>query len=218
MTDAVVNAIPQGTEWVRDAGWIGVGVFALAFLVATLVCIPASPLTALAGFVFGPVAGTLLISPVGVLSATLAFVIGRSLARPWVRQRLRTRPRLAAIDAAVGRQGLRITLLLRLASVVPFAPLSYILSASHMRQRDFVLASWLGLLPGTFFYAYLGSLVRSVSLLLDGPPAAASRMGQVFYVSGLIAALAALVVIVHTARRALSHVIKPPNTNDAQFS
>jgi uncharacterized membrane protein YdjX (TVP38/TMEM64 family) len=164
LTDAVSSLF----DWTREAGWLGAGVFALVFIVATLAFVPASPLTTIAGFLYGPVWGTLLVSPVGVVAAALAFGFGRSVARPWVRRRLQHHPRLAAIDSAVGHRGFRIVFLLRLASIVPFAPLSYVLGASRIAGRDFGLASWLGLLPGTFLYVYLGSLVSSVGQILRG--------------------------------------------------
>lgn len=204
----VSDAFVSLADWTSGAGWVGVAAFALAFVVATLALVPAAPLTAIAGFTFGPGWGTLLVSPLGVLVALLAFLIGRSVARPWVQRRLVQRPRVAAVDAAIGRAGFRIVFLLRLASVVPFAPLSYALGASRVRGRDYVLASWLGLglLPGTFLYVYLGSLAGSVGQLLKGHQGA-GEAGLLFSVVGFTAAVLALVLSVRIARSALNTAI-----------
>lgn len=195
-------------DWIHGAEWVGVGVFALVFVMATLVCVPAAPLTAIAGFLFGPTCGVLLTSPLGVLSASLAWWVGRFIARPWILHRLEQRPRFAAIDAAVGQNGFRIVFLLRLASVLPFAPLSYALGASRVRRYDFILASWLGLLPGTFLYVYLGSLVNGLSQILGGGLSAAEGIGSFLYWAGGAVVLVALVVIVTVARKAFNEELE----------
>ncbi|MNQ07327.1 TVP38/TMEM64 family inner membrane protein YdjZ [compost metagenome] len=209
--DGVIEVIMQSaTQWVealRSMGGTGSALYALVFLLATVAFVPASPLTAIAGFLYGPVGGTLLVSPVGMASAMIAFVMGRTFLRPFVLRRLTTRPRQAAIDRALARDGFRIVLLLRLASIVPFAPLSYALGASRISARDFLLASWLGLLPGTFLYVYLGSLVSSVSDILSGE-ATAGNATHVLTGMGLAAAVLALLSIAHCARKAANQSIE----------
>lgn len=201
MTDTALHLI----DWIRAAGGLGALAFALVFIVATLAFVPASPLTAIAGVLYGPAWGMLLVSPVGVAAAVLAFGVGRSSGRPLVQRRLQRHPRMAALDAAVGHGGFRIVLLLRLASIVPFSPLSYALGASRISGRDFVLASWLGLLPATFLYVYLGSLVSSAHQILRGE-APATEASRVLTWLGFAAAVLALVTIARIARNAIHQV------------
>jgi uncharacterized membrane protein YdjX (TVP38/TMEM64 family) len=79
--------------------------------------------------------------------------------------------------------------LLRDASVVPFAPLNCVLGAGRVRGRDFFIGSWLGLLPGTFMYVCLGSLVPRVSEILSGNFASTSGCGRGLYWFGFAAML-----------------------------
>jgi len=206
----VIEALAQGAhawvETVRAFGGMGAGLYAVCFVIGSLMFVPASSLAAIAGFLYGPMWGTLLISPVGIVSATLAFAIGRTVARPWVRRRLMARPRLAAVDMAVATGGFRIVFLLRLASIVPFAPLSYVLGASRISGRDYVLASWLGMLPGTFLYVYLGSLASDVGQILNGE-AASGGAARALTWAGLAAAVLAIVVIARFARKAINQSI-----------
>ncbi|MCY1254133.1 TVP38/TMEM64 family inner membrane protein YdjZ [compost metagenome] len=204
MNSAVINAVASFAGWADSAGTCGVAIFALGFVCATLAFVPASPFTAVAGFLFGPVWGAVLISPLGVLVAALAFFVGRTVARPWVQRKVSRRPRLAALDAAIGGNGLRIVFLLRLASVIPFAPLNYALGASKVCSRDYVLASWLGLLPGTILYVYLGSLMSNVAEISGGHGSGA----HTFFLIGLVVAATTTVVLGRVARTALNTAIE----------
>lgn len=201
-------------EWIRGAGALGVGVYALTYVAATLLLLPGSILTAGAGFAYGPLWGTLLASPVSVLASTLAFVLGRSVARTWVSRRMEKHPRFAAIDEAIGESGFKIVFLLRLSPIFPFNLLNYALGVTRVRLRDYVIASLLGMLPGTFLYVYLGSLVTNASELLSGKRPAAGIWGQVLYWGGLAATVLVTVVITRIARKALDRALqrKDPST------
>ncbi|MCY1254199.1 SNARE associated Golgi protein [compost metagenome] len=213
MIESIVQETGSLMDSIRALGVPGAAVYAMVFLVVTLVFVPAAPLTAIAGFLYGPLWGTLLVSPVGMASAALAFFIGRHITRPWMRRRLDNRPRLAAVDRAVAREGFRLVFLLRLASIVPFAPLSYALSASRISARDFMLASWLGLLPGTVLYVYLGSLVSSVGQILRGEMVAPPLV-QALTLGGLVAAVLALWIIARFARQSFHQSIENKPSNE----
>lgn len=203
MIDLALDLVSGG----QSVNWVSAGVYALVFIIATLLLVPASPLTLIAGFLFGPVWGTALVSGVGIISASLAFLIGRTIARPTVKKLVEKHPRLAVFDVAVSLQGFRILLLLRLASIVPFAPVNYTLGTSQMRFTDFMLASWLGLLPGTFLYVYLGALVTDIHQLVMAPPTL-QHFGSGLYWGGIIGIFAILVAVVITARRALNQALR----------
>jgi uncharacterized membrane protein YdjX (TVP38/TMEM64 family) len=193
-------------EQIRGAGPIGALLYTSAYVLATLLLLPGSVLTAGAGFAYGPVLGTLVVSPASVLGATLSFLLGRSLARGWISRKVTADPRFAAIDRAIGERGFKIVLLLRLSPIVPFNLLNYALGLTRTRLRDYVLASFLGMLPGTVLYVYLGSAVTSGSELLAGRPAA-GPLGQVLYWGGLAATIAATVLVTRTAQRALHRAL-----------
>jgi uncharacterized membrane protein YdjX (TVP38/TMEM64 family) len=195
-------------EWVHDAGAAGVGLYALAYVVATLLFLPGSVLTIGAGFAYGPLFAILLVSPVSVLAATVAFLAGRSIARPWVARRMAEDPRFASIDAAVGDSGFLIVLLLRLSPLVPFNLLNYALGLTRIRLRDYVLASWIGMLPGTLLYVYLGSLLTSTSQIVSGERPPAGGWGQALYWGGFVATVLAAVLVARVARRALNRALE----------
>ena len=196
-------------EWIRDAGLVGVIVYSIAYVAATLLLLPGSILTAGAGLAYGPLWGTLLVSPVSVLAATLAFLLGRGIARKRVARRIAQHPRFSAIDEAIGDSGFKIVLLLRLSPIFPFNLLNYALGLTRVSLRDYVLASLLGMLPGTFLYVYLGSLVTSASELLSGKRPAMGLWEQILYWGGLAATLVVTVLITRMARQALNKALEP---------
>ncbi len=195
-------------DWIRGAGVSGVAVYSVAYVLATLLFLPGSLLTAGAGFAYGPLWGTLLVSPVSVTASALPFVLARSVARRSVSRRVAGNSRFAAIDGAIGSGGFKIVLLLRLSPILPFNLLNYALGLTPIRLRDYILASALGMLPGTLLYVYLGSLVTSTSELLSGTrPTGGS--GLVLYWGGLLSTVVATIFITRTAQRELRRVIEP---------
>ena len=113
--------------WVRGAGVRGMVVFALVYVLATVLFLPGVILTLGAGFAYGVVTGTAVVWVASNLGAVAAFLLGRTLARAAIAARIGTNPRFAAIDRAVGTQGLKIVLLVRLSPVFPFNLLNYAL-------------------------------------------------------------------------------------------
>jgi uncharacterized membrane protein YdjX (TVP38/TMEM64 family) len=192
-------------ESIRGAGATGVALFTAAYVAATLLLVPGSLLTAGAGFAYGPLLGTLLVSPVSVAAATLAFVLGRTAARGWIARRIAGNARFAAVDEAIGRSGFKVVLLLRLSPLFPFSVLNYALGLTRLSLRDYVVASALGMMPGTFLYVYLGSLVTSASELGSG--GAPGGLRTALYWGGLAATLGVSWVLARIAQNALSRAI-----------
>jgi uncharacterized membrane protein YdjX (TVP38/TMEM64 family) len=189
---------------VRGAGAGGIAAFAAVYLVAPLLLLPASVLTLGAGFLYGPLWGTVFASPVSVGAASLAFLLGRTLARRAVERRIEGDARFAAIDRAVGELGFKIVFLLRLSPVVPFNLLNYALGLTRVRFATYLVASFLGMLPGTFLYVSLGSAATSAAQLARGHGGAGTRVA--FWV-GIAATIAAVLVVARVARNALRRAL-----------
>src|SRR5262249_19867559 len=81
----------------------------------------------------------------------------------------------------------------------PFNLLNYAFGLTRVSLRDYVLASWVGMMPGTVMYVYLGSLA--------GDLAGAGRRERTaaewtLYAVGLAATVAVTVLVTRLARRA----------------
>jgi len=209
---AVGEALAKGVAWAHDAGPAGAIVYGLAYVVATVLGLPGTVLTLGAGFVYGPLWGTLLVSPASVAGATTAFLLGRTLLRAPLVRKLGDDPRFRAIDGAVEASGFRVVLLLRLSPLIPFNLLNYALSLTRVRLGHYVAASFLGMLPITVLCVWTGSLLTDAADLLSGPAQAGRGERLALLGVGIVATLAAAVVIGRVARRALKRELPDPAT------
>jgi uncharacterized membrane protein YdjX (TVP38/TMEM64 family) len=185
--------------WVADLGPLAGVVYGLAYVAAALLFVPGSLLTLGAGLVFGLGWGIVLVSISSTTAAALAFLIARYLARPRVEALARKNEKFRAIDAAIGQKGWKIVGLLRLSPVVPFSISNYLYGLTAVRFWPYVLASWIGMLPATVLYVYLGAAGRTL-----GTGRARSPWQIALLVVGLAATVAVTVILTRVARRELA--------------
>jgi uncharacterized membrane protein YdjX (TVP38/TMEM64 family) len=195
--------VPGFAAWVNGLGPWGPIVFIAGYALACVAFIPASLLTLAAGAIFGLVKGVAIVFVGASLGACAAFLIARYVARGTIERRIAGNPRFAAIDRAIGREGRRIVVLLRLSPVFPFTLLNYALGLTRVRFSDYVLAMP-GILPAGTLYVYSGKLAGDVAALAGGT---APPRGPGYYVVlglGLAATIVVTVFVTRIARRALA--------------
>jgi uncharacterized membrane protein YdjX (TVP38/TMEM64 family) len=107
-------------EWVQGQGNLGLLLLVLLYAVICLLLLPGSALTLAAGFLFGMLRGSIAASLGATLGATAAFLIARLIVRGWIEHRLTSHPKFRAVARAIGDQGFKIVLLVRLCSFFPF--------------------------------------------------------------------------------------------------
>jgi len=186
----------------RNMGWTGVALFIAVYVVAEVALLPGSLFTLAAGFAYGPVGGLLVASPASVLAATVAFLLGRTVLRNWIRARIHRYPTAQALDTAIGRNSFKLILLLRLSPVIPFNILNYALGLSDAKVGRYVVASFVGMLPGTWLYVYLGSLATTAAELAEAGQAG-SPQKLILTGVGLLSTVVVVVLVTRAAQRAL---------------
>lgn len=145
-------------SWVDSAGSFAPVAFILAYVVLTILLFPGSIATVASGVLFGPVWGSVLTVIGATIGATAAFAIARHLGRERVHSRLG--PRLLRFDESLTRTGFISVLILRLLPIAPFNVSNYALGVTGIELRPYVLATAVGIVPGTVAYVALGSTVR----------------------------------------------------------
>ncbi len=200
-------------EWINNQGAVGGIVFMLLYIVATVAFLPGSILTLGAGVVFGVFLGSLYVFIGATIGATAAFLVGRYLARGWVANKIAGNQKFAAIDRAVGREGLKIVLLTRLSPVFPFNLLNYAYGLTGVSLKDYFFGS-VGMLPGTIMYVYLGSLAGNLATLGAGQQTSNPAVEWTIRIVGLIATVAVTVYVTKIARKALDEEVSQDQVAD----
>ncbi len=192
----------RSLAWIEGLGALGPVAYIFLYVIASLLFVPGSVLTLGGGALFGVAAGSAYVSLAATLAATSAFLIGRYLARDWLARKMERYPRFRAIDEAVAREGWKIVGLVRLSPVFPFGLVNYAFGLTRVSLNHYVFASWLGMLPGTVLYVFLGSL---------GGDLAAGRSRSAFewsvYAAGLLATVLVTAFVTRIARRSLAQQV-----------
>ena len=191
-------------EAVEDLGFWGPVALGAIYLVAPTLMVPGAVLTLGAGALFGVVTGSITVIISATLGASVAFLVGRYAARGWVQKRfVKGNDRFAAVDAAVGREGFKVVLLTRLSPLFPFNMLNYAYGLTSVSLKDYMLASFIGMMPGTVMYVYLGAVAGSVAETASG--GSSKTPGEwTLLALGLLATIVVTIYVTKIAKRALS--------------
>ena len=189
-------------DWVRDLGFPGYVLYAVVYAACCVLFVPASLLTLGAGAVYGLGTGVAVVLAGATLGATLSFLLARTLLRDRVEAMTRGNARFRALDRAIGKEGAKIVLLVRLAPVFPFTYINYAFGLTAVRTPAYVLATLVGMIPGTFAFVFLGQAAEEAAKAGAGP-ADADATRTIIRVVGAVFALVATLFVARIATRAI---------------
>jgi uncharacterized membrane protein YdjX (TVP38/TMEM64 family) len=153
---------------VSDRLFISALIFVLIYFTAVAVSIPgATFLTLTGGFLFGPILGTVLVN-IGASSGALAIFLA---ARYFLGSQVQNKygEKLNTFNREIEANGSSYLLTLRFIPLFPFFLINLLSGFTTVKTRTFIWTTVIGILPGSFVYAYLGyagsSLESGESLL-----------------------------------------------------
>ena len=135
--------------YVQSLGTLGPAIVVLAYVLCTVLLIPASIITLGAGTIFGLKTGFIVVVIGANLGALCSFLLARTFLREKVAHWAQANAKFGFLDAAIGRQGFKMVLLTRLSPIFPFILLNYFLGLTAVRTGAYVLANLFGMLPAT---------------------------------------------------------------------
>ncbi len=194
---------------IQDLGASGMGLYIGLYIIAAVFLIPGSLLTLGAGAIYGVGTGALIASISSTLGATAAFLVGRYLVRNWMVKKFKGHSRFEAIDNAVADEGWKIVGLTRLSPLSPYNILNYAYGLTRVSLREYVLASWIGMMPCTVMYVYLGSLAGDLARLGSPTDRATTPVEWALYGLGLITTIGVTIYLTQIAKKALATRIAP---------
>jgi uncharacterized membrane protein YdjX (TVP38/TMEM64 family) len=181
---------------------LGAGLFVPLYALWVTLLLPGVWASMLAGALYGPLWGSLLVFVGACLGAEAAFLLGRHGLRDWARRQLQRTPKLLAIEQGVSREGLKLVLLTRLSPAFPFSLLNLAYGLSEVSLRDYSIGL-IGILPGTILFCSLGALAGDVARFGEVLSGQASAGTWALRILGILSTVASVWLVGQAARRAL---------------
>ncbi len=192
--------------------------YILVYILISGVVIPSIIIKIFAGTLFGVIGGTVLASIAATISSSIKFIFARYLFRESILKKVEKNNNLKAIDQVIERDGWKMLMILRNVPVLNSMLLNYICGLTRMKFKHFALASFIGRLPTTVMYVYLGYIVRYT---YRAKPAIGSGhylvLEKIVLFIGLAAAIAASFYLIHVSKKVLAQkapaIATPPLKN-----
>ncbi len=140
--------------------------FILVYILQTTFSLPGGAiLTLTGGFLFGSLMGTVLVNIGATAGATLAFLAARYLLRDWVERKFGDR--LETFQSGFAKNAFSYLMTLRLIPAFPFFLVNLVSGLTRVNLGTYILATSLGIIPGSFVFAFAGRQLGSINSLSE---------------------------------------------------
>jgi uncharacterized membrane protein YdjX (TVP38/TMEM64 family) len=157
--------------------------FVLVYIVVTGLSLPGAVILTLAGgFLFGSVPATLYVNLGATTGATLAFLAARYVLKDWVEHKFGRW--LEPLQQGFANNAFSYLMTLRLIPLFPFFVVNLVSGLTRVSVGTYVGATALGIIPGSFVYAYAGRQLGTINSLKEivSPPVVGA-----FFLLGILA-------------------------------
>ena len=152
-----LNISPEGIrKWILSFGIFSPIIYVVLYTIRPLILFPASILSLAAGLAFGVLWGTVYTIIGATLGAIVSFLVAKKFGKN-ITQKKTSNVKVQKIQSQMEVNGFFYVLLLRLIPLFNFDLISYLAGLSKVKLSHFVLATVIGIIPGTFAYNFLGS-------------------------------------------------------------
>jgi uncharacterized membrane protein YdjX (TVP38/TMEM64 family) len=148
-------------DWVADHRPLAILGFMALYAAAVALSVPgAAVLTVAAGFLFGTPAATAMVVVAATAGATALFLAARTAFGDLLQPRVG--PWLSRLQRGFAENALSYLLFLRLVPLFPFFVVNLVPAFLGVRLRSFVIATVLGIIPGSLVFASVGAGLGSL--------------------------------------------------------
>ena len=143
-----------------------VALFILCYVVVTALSLPGAAIMTLAGgFLFGSLFGMLFVNVGATTGATLAFLAARYLLRDWVESKFGKW--IGPVQQGFSKNAFSYLMTLRLIPLFPFFVVNLVSGLTRVSVGSYVAATAIGIIPGSFVYAYAGRQLGTINSLKE---------------------------------------------------
>ena len=143
-----------------DTGW-GIVTFVFFYIISVLLILPASWLSLLAGFLYGPYFGSIIVFLSAFIGASISFFLAKEYFVKKIETIISRFPKIKLLEKIINKGGLKLIILTRLSPLFPFSILNYFYGLNKVSYKDFSIGL-LFIIPGTYLYCALGSLSNNL--------------------------------------------------------
>lgn len=165
LTPETLQGVLADTMYLRDTVWAPLVLLAI-YAVASVIVFPLTILVGATGLIFGPWLGLAYGLAGTMLASATTYWLGRQLGRDTLERY--GGQRINKLAKALADRGIRTMIVFNLLPLAPFTFTNMIAGACHLRFRDYMIGSVIGILPGlaavTVAGSQLGSLLKANSL------------------------------------------------------
>ena len=148
-----------------DSG-LGIFFFVVIYIFIVLLILPASWLSIAAGYLYGTYLGSVIVFISAFIGASISFFISKRFLSKKVLDMINKYPKLSLLENIIQKGGLKLIVLTRLSPLFPFSILNYFYGLNNITYKDFSI-SLICIIPGTFLYCSVGSLVNDLSDIVN---------------------------------------------------
>lgn len=183
--------------------------FMLLYILMSGIFIPSVVFRIFAGTIFGVFQGVLWVSIAATVSSYIKFLMARYLFKDAVTKKIQANESLRKLDDMIEKDGWKMLLLLRNIPVANAMFLNYVCGVTKMPSIDFVLASFIGRLPTTFLYVYLGYVVGYASGI-DGANHTRVTFEWILLWAGLLASIGLTYYVIYISKKMVTEDLSDP--------
>jgi uncharacterized membrane protein YdjX (TVP38/TMEM64 family) len=141
----------------------------LSKILGAILLFPGAPLTLLSGSLLGNFWGSIVAIIGNTLGAGAAFLIARYLFKDYIQKKFLPKyPKISEYEKKFLENGLSTVIFLRLVPLFPFNILNYLLGITKVSFKDYILGTFVGIIPGTIAFVYLGESLKMFSWINVG--------------------------------------------------
>tara|TARA_B100000965_G_scaffold374337_1_gene365528 strand:- start:292 stop:1074 length:783 start_codon:yes stop_codon:yes gene_type:complete len=190
-------------NWFESLGSLGPVVFTLALSFAVVVMFPTPLIKVSAGAIFPFWIAAAANFVASLLGGLIAFLLGRWLFRESIQRSIMNDKRLQNIETALTVDAMKISVLVRLSPLIPDEWLNYLMSATPVSLRVYMVSNCSGIVY-SLAYAYYGHALGRFALNSSGVEGMNSTLlGNAMLVLGIIASIFATVLVTRASMKAL---------------
>jgi len=195
------------SQLIEDSGKIGPIVYLCILSTAIVMLFPTPILKMFAGTFFGFSLGLLINFLASMIGGLLAFFIGRYFFKDTVSKIIKKNKITRDLERSLGKEGLKLSFLVRLSPLIPDEWLNYVLSISPLTTKEFIFSNSSSIvysLVYAYYGAVLGRVVFSQKGLLD---VEYTMMDWFLMILGIIATILSVIIITNISKKAFENTI-----------